>query len=329
MRFWEILSAYEDTGWWKVSIEEYRDLMGCGLEYTKTGRLRMEKGKPKYIKYPNTSDMIKKTTSEPLNELKGTKFEFTMEILYSNAGRGRPKITGLQFDLIERKLKPEEKTERWSKSSEKFRKAYIRLKKYQVTDVNIVKYSSVIGSERINQLLFAWDEKNRGKNPINNPLVYCNKVFVKEGKAAIENAVNDPDKPQIIRPKPEIKKDNQNKTISENGKAISYEEYKRSKIKDAEIVEESTSVYGGSGEGEVGGFIDVTPPERAIKIKELNKILDQIHNSREKIKEIDKILKEQPSSDLYKMQRKLELEKLKKLEDKGEEIVKTVNQNRV
>ena len=194
MRLWEILSAFKDTGWWQPSIEEYRNLMGCGYVYNaRTGKLKTDKeGNPKYMKYPNTSDMIKFTTSEPLKELKGTELEFTVEpVTEKRVGKGRPKLIAVRFNLVFHQLSNAEKIERSSNDNPKFKNAVERLRKWKISDENIVKYTHVIGSERINQLLYSWQIKNTSKDPIGNPLVYCNKVFVAEGKQAIAKKMSD------------------------------------------------------------------------------------------------------------------------------------------
>lgn len=195
MRLWELLSAWKDTGWWQPSIEEYRNLMGCGFIYGKKGEIKKDKqGNPKYLKYPNTSDMIKFTTSEPLKELKGTELEFTVEpIPEKKIGKGRPKIIALRFNLVFHQLSDAEKIERWGNDNPKFKNAVERLRKWKISDKNIAKYAYAIGSERINQLLYSWQMKNAigSKDPIGNPLVYCNKVFVAEGKQAIGKKMSD------------------------------------------------------------------------------------------------------------------------------------------
>ena len=193
MRLWELLSAFKDTGWWQVSVEEYRELMGCGVAYTDKGNQRKSKdGSVKYVKYQSTSDMVAKTTAEPLQELKGTDLEFTVtQIPEIRSGRGRPRIMELRFDLVFHQLSPIEKIEYWSAKNEKFAKAVERLRKWKISDENIAKYTHVIGSERINQLLYSWQIKNTSKDPIGNPLVYCNKAFVAEGKQAIAKKMSD------------------------------------------------------------------------------------------------------------------------------------------
>lgn len=188
MRLWELLSAYKDTGWWEVDIEEYREFMGCGIDYSNQGKPKVDKkGNPKYLKYPNTSDMIKKTTAEPLREFEGTELEFVYEPIKESKGRGRPQITKIRFDLVEALKTPKERIERWCKVSEQFADIYPRMKKWQLSDENIVKYTKPIGAQKINNLLWAWQQRNiaGSKNPIDNPLKYCNLAFVAEGKKAL------------------------------------------------------------------------------------------------------------------------------------------------
>jgi plasmid replication initiation protein len=89
LRMFELLSAFKDTGIWWVSIDEFRALMNC------------EK------KYPNQHDMLKKTLTEPLQELESTDLAFTYaQILetYSHA-RGRKPIITLEFRLKKSHLK--------------------------------------------------------------------------------------------------------------------------------------------------------------------------------------------------------------------------------
>ena len=60
-------------------------------------------------------------------------------------------------------------------------------KRYQISDVNIVKYSNFIGLSEVKKLLQSWDIKEASAEPIKNKLFYCNKVFVAMGKLAIED----------------------------------------------------------------------------------------------------------------------------------------------
>ncbi len=188
MRLWELLSAFKDTGWWYSPIEEYRELMGCGIAYDNKGNQRKEKdGSVKYMKYQNNSMMIKKTTAEPIIDFVGTDLEFVVNPVYEErSGRGRPRIIGVRFDLVFHQLSAIEKIEYWSAKNEKFAKAVARLQAWGVSNENIVKYTHAIGRERVNQLLYSWQMKNTSKDPIGNKLVYCNKAFVAEGKKAIE-----------------------------------------------------------------------------------------------------------------------------------------------
>lgn len=167
MRMWEFLSNYSDTGYWDVHIDEYRELMDC----TK--------------KYPNTSDMIKKTQKEPEEELKGTSLEYKKELLRVNLrGVGRPSIVGIRFKLksIELKKIPDS----WWQFSEEIRFLLERLMQtWFVSEASIVRYAKAIGKDRIHDLIREWEQKQMSNNKMNNVRNYCNNVWVKEGKKAM------------------------------------------------------------------------------------------------------------------------------------------------
>lgn len=200
MRLFELLSAYRDTGWWQVSINEYRELMGCGAGsvYDKKGRPRIDKktGKP-LAKYPNAADLIERTTREPLKELENTECAFTVKAIFDDekVGKGRRPITHVRFDLKTIKAlapKNSERIEYWLKTSKNFSKIYERLKKYKISDDIIVKYIKTIGQPKIIELLHLWDLRQLpdSKNRIENVEHYCNKVFSEIGKKAEEEKKN-------------------------------------------------------------------------------------------------------------------------------------------
>jgi len=189
MRLWEILYAFRDKSFVEFDIETYREWMGCGLVLSeKTGEPKFDKkGKPKYIKYPSHSDMIDRTTQEPLKEFVGTELEFNVEpVTDRSLGKGRPPIIKIRFNLMFQKYSSAEKINAWSQTSEKFKKTYERLKKYNVSDDLIVKYSKSIGQDGLNKLLHEWDLRQSpgSKNQINNPEHYCNKVIREVGEKA-------------------------------------------------------------------------------------------------------------------------------------------------
>ena len=165
MRLFELLSAKKDTGIWRVTIEEYRKLMDCEN------------------KYKEVKNLIDKTTAEPLTELEKTDIAFTVEEITEKVRgtKGRPPIVALEFRLKKIKLKQIPDVE----IPEDTRKIIDRLmKRYQVSEPNIVKYLKAIGTVETRKLLNSWDIKEASSDPIKNKLFYCNKVFVAMGKKA-------------------------------------------------------------------------------------------------------------------------------------------------
>ena len=171
MRFWEILSAYRDTGIWRVSLAEYRKLMGC------------EK------KYPQNADMIKKTTTEPLEELKGTDLEFTVETVFAKYhGKGRPPVVGLEFMLKNCLLSDDETLASWARHSDEHAKMINELHvKWKVTAACLRKYLPEIRMEGARELKKSFEKmEGSGSNrKIDDRAKYCNaaiKKFAEERK---------------------------------------------------------------------------------------------------------------------------------------------------
>ena len=175
MRLYELLSAFKDTGYWIVSVTEYRQLMDC------------EK------KYANSTLLIQKTTSEPLLELARTDLAFSVESMRDNDPkiRGRKPIVAFKFKL--EKIKPKQVPESWFKFSDDHRRVLERLmKRYFVTETNILRYAKPIGLDGCKNLLNQWDVKEASnKNRIDDKLKYCNSVFVKVGKEALKTKGNE------------------------------------------------------------------------------------------------------------------------------------------
>ena len=176
MRIYELLSAYKDTGYYEVDIDKFRSLMDCDGKY-KT------KSTGKY----NDTLMILKTTEEALIELESTDCAFTVEPIKDKpkGAKGRKSIIGLKFVLKKTKLThvPED----WRKLPEHAKLLDTLMVKYQVSEINVVRYSKAIGLTAIRDLVKSWNEKQLSKKPIANPLFYCNKVFVSMGKDSFEN----------------------------------------------------------------------------------------------------------------------------------------------
>jgi plasmid replication initiation protein len=166
MRLFEILSALKDTGVWNVSIDKFRELMDC------------EK------KYVRTSDLIKYTLAEPLKELAETKMAFNYEIIFdADRNVGRKSVASLKFTI----LKPQITTipKQW-KEHPNTQRLIEHLKKFKVSEANIIRYSPVLGVDGVGKLINQWQQKNIGKNPIENPEQYCNAAFVRAGKAILK-----------------------------------------------------------------------------------------------------------------------------------------------
>lgn len=144
MRFWEILSAYKDTGKWYVPLEDYRSLMDCEKKYKDVNRL------------------IEVTTTEPLEELKGTPLEFTFEKVFKKfSGRGRPPVIGLNFDLITSKLTIEQTLEKWKKSSPEHNEVITELNtKWKIPPATLVKYLPVIKMDGAKKLINSFKKKD-------------------------------------------------------------------------------------------------------------------------------------------------------------------------
>lgn len=189
IRLYELLYAFKDKDNAEWDIENYREWMGCGVEWDRQGNPKTIKktGKPKYIKYSNHADAIERTTREPLKEFKGTNLEFKVSPVYSTGGgRGRPSIKKVRFDFVWERKSSVEKIAVWVEGSEKFKAIYERLKRWRVSDENIVKYAKAIGHDGLNKLMIDWQEKNKTKEPILSPLKYCNSEIVRVGKEKLK-----------------------------------------------------------------------------------------------------------------------------------------------
>jgi len=166
LRMFELLSAFKDTGIWWVSIDEFRQLMDC------------EK------KYPLSKDLLKYTLAEPLHELESTELAFSYEPVYDMYAhsRGRKPVIALEFRL--KKATPKNVPQEWFEFSDEHKSVLLRLRTWQVTDLNIIRYAKAIGMERANKLLYEWQLKGK---EIQDKAKYCNAVWVRVGKAALGN----------------------------------------------------------------------------------------------------------------------------------------------
>lgn len=165
MRLWEILSAYQDTGKWNIPLAEYRKLMDC------------EK------KYPLTKDLINKTTSEPLEELKGTDLEFTVEKVFAKYhGKGRPPVVGLEFKLVKSLLNDDEILSEWAKHSPDHARMINKLHNdWKITQACLRKHLPIIKMEGARKLLRQFEEMHAPgtKRKIDSKEKYCNAAIKK------------------------------------------------------------------------------------------------------------------------------------------------------
>ena len=185
MRFFEILSAFRDTGVWCPTVEQYRQLMDCSEEKDKRGKVKKNKeGNPK-MKYPLTKDLIKYTIAEPSEELAGTNLAFDYQPVYETdrLTRGRKKITGFKFTL---KRKQDGKIPEYWLQNTVVSQVVAGLRAWKVTDKNIALYLEDIGTKAAIKLVYDWQLKENTDDRINDRVKYCNAVFVRMGKAAQE-----------------------------------------------------------------------------------------------------------------------------------------------
>ena len=183
MRFFEILSAFKDTGEWIVSVEEYRMLMDCWHEKDQKGKVKNDKqGNPK-IKYPNINSLIKYTMTEPLEELADTELAFSYEPIYEEkrTTKGRKRLTAFRFKLnsLPRTSIPAS----WL-TNEVVSKTIASLRRWKISDRNIALYLEDIGTKKANELIYEWQMKENSDKRIDDKAKYCNKVFVLIGKTA-------------------------------------------------------------------------------------------------------------------------------------------------
>ncbi len=167
MRLWEVLSAYRDTGTWYCPLEEFRQIVGC------------EK------KYKDTNLMIKKTLSEPLEDLANTDLAFEFKKVYAKYhGKGRPPVVGLQFTLLKEKLTNDEILKQWADHSEEHEVILHELHDtWKISKANLVKHLPSLRIRGAKKLIRQWQIKEQSNRKIDDRGKYCNKVFCKEAGA--------------------------------------------------------------------------------------------------------------------------------------------------
>jgi plasmid replication initiation protein len=188
MRFFEILAAWQDKGYWEVSVDDYRQYMDCWHKVDKRGQVVKDKlGKP-VMRYPTTTLLIENTIEGALKELTDTDFEFTFIRIYETVRltKGRKQVVLFRFELKKKKLftvVPDAWLQDYATSD-----IIQRLRNWQVMDGNITRYAPILRREGTLALLQAWERKRRSKHPITDKTNYCNAAFVRAGKQALEDA---------------------------------------------------------------------------------------------------------------------------------------------
>lgn len=165
MRLFEILSHYKTTGWWVVSLEEYRELMDCKKKYKKPG------------------DLLKKTLAEPLKELAKTKLAFEVENIYperKKGQKGKLNIQALKFTLKNTSTK--EIPSSWYDHPEHRKMIEELQNKWSIETHHIKNYANVLKPSGIKELMRTWKEKETSNKRIDNRKLYCNASFVREAQ---------------------------------------------------------------------------------------------------------------------------------------------------
>jgi plasmid replication initiation protein len=185
MRLYEILSAFRDTGFWEVSIQNYRQLLACSFLTDKRGRpLKNKEGQPR-LKYANVNDLIKNTTIEPQLELADTEMAFQVKPQYETGrvGSGRRKIVGLRFELLQPRFTTIPVT--WL-THDITGPLIEKLRRWKVADHNIALYAQTLNRSRIQELIRDWEKKDSSNRRIDSREKYCNAAFVRAAKQLIE-----------------------------------------------------------------------------------------------------------------------------------------------
>lgn len=193
MRLYELLYAFKDKNFIEFEIDKYREWMGCGIEWDRKGnpKYNSKTGKPKYLKYTQHADAIKKTTAEPFKDFQGMDLEFRVSPVYgSSVGRGRPAVVKVRFEFLNKTLSARERVQIWCGNSPKFKEQYCRLKDWKVSDENIVKYTKALGEIGIGKMLHDWQIKNLpdSKKPILSKEKYCNSEIIRIGEIAFKSS---------------------------------------------------------------------------------------------------------------------------------------------
>lgn len=186
MRLFEILSAFKDTGFWEVAIEDYRLFMDCGPILDKRQQSKKNSAGQVIVKYPLVKDLILRTTTEALEELADTDVAFRIKAI-PETGRtlpGRPKIVRLRFELLHKQQNSI--PDSWL--THPITKGIIdRLRAWKVTDKNIARCAPTLGREGMLKILHEWDLKaTHPTDRINSKEKYCNTALTRAAKQVLD-----------------------------------------------------------------------------------------------------------------------------------------------
>ena len=173
-RFWEILSAFKDTGYWKIGVSEYKKWMDCEEKYTKPDGTE------------KISELLKKTADKALEELGKTDLAFKVEKVteQDHTGKGRKRITHFLFTLNNYPLKSTERLNKWVESSNAgdgdLARAVERGRgKWKISDANLVKALPVLKKD-IWKVYQQFINKQNSDDRMNDVAKFCNKVIIAE-----------------------------------------------------------------------------------------------------------------------------------------------------
>ena len=185
MRLFEMLASWESTGVWYTSIEDYRGLMDCAPELDKLHKPKKDKAGKLIMKYPVTKDLIAQTIPLAQRELASTPYAFSFVACTEvKAGRGRRKITHLEFRLLRPRLKAI--PEQWLADA-KSRALIEGLRRFQISESNIIDYWDILQPAGFRQLLREWQLKEISQERINSKVSYCNAALVRAGKKVLDH----------------------------------------------------------------------------------------------------------------------------------------------
>ena len=183
MRLYEMLSAWRDTGWWEVSIEEYRQLMDCGPELDKLGQPKKNKQGEVKMKEAKITHLLERTMAKAQEELANTPLAFTcVQLTAAATGKGRPKVVKLRFELLNQA--PTAIPPSWLEVPA-VAAAVGKLRGFRVSERNIATYLKPLGLAAASELVRTWQIKEQSNNRINEKEKYCNAAFTRAGEKAV------------------------------------------------------------------------------------------------------------------------------------------------